>query len=128
MKRTLLAATMALLLWGMPALGGPLPDSDGDGVSDVNDNCSDDINPGQADTDGDDCGNLCDADYDNNGVVAIPDFGDFVGAFATNDEEKKHLEPVPGGTVSIPDFGFFVGAFGGVPGPSGTTDGTPACP
>ncbi len=128
MKRTLLAATMALLLWGMPALGGPLPDSDGDGVSDVDDNCSDDINPGQDDTDGDDCGNLCDADYDQSGVVAIPDFGGFVGAFATNDEQKKHFEPVPGGTVAIPDFGFFVGAFGGIPGPSGTTAGTTACP
>jgi len=128
MKRTLFAATLALLLWGAPALAGPQGDFDSDGVWDHLDNCSETVNLGQDDTDADDCGNRCDADYDNNGVVAIPDFGGFVGAFATTDEEKKHVEPIPGGTVAIPDFGFFVGAFGGVPGPSGTTSGTPACP
>jgi hypothetical protein len=55
MKRTLLAATLALLLWGTPAMAGPAPDADGDGVSDSEDNCSDDKNPAQDDTDGDEC-------------------------------------------------------------------------
>ena len=128
MNRTLFAATMALMLWGMPALGGPLPDSDGDGVSDSSDNCSDAANPGQDDTDGDDCGNLCDADYDNNGSHGFTDFGLFAPAFGTNDEEMCHIEPIPGCTVTFADFGFYLGNFGGIPGPSGTTAGTIECP
>ena len=128
MKRTLLAATMALLLWGMPALGGPLPDSDGDGVSDVNDNCSDDVNPDQDDTDADDCGNLCDADYDDSGTVGFSDFAQFAAVFGGGDEEKCHIEPIAPCTVGFAQFAFFAQNFGGTPGPSGTTAGTPACP
>ncbi|HUU96643.1 MAG TPA: FG-GAP repeat protein [Phycisphaerae bacterium] len=37
-----------------------LPDSDGDGVGDVCDNCPSDHNPDQADGDGDDVGDVCD--------------------------------------------------------------------
>jgi len=129
MKRTLLAATMALLLWGMPAMGGPLPDSDGDGVSDVNDNCSDVFNEFQDDTDGDDCGNLCDADYDGSGTVGFPDFSAFTLAFnTTGNEAQCHISPIAGCTVGFPDFGFFTTHFNTVPGPSGTTPGTTACP
>ena len=107
MKRTLLTATLALLLWGMPALAGP---------------------PSDFDTDGDDCGNLCDADYDQNGTTGFPDFGEFTAAFSSNDEEKCHFEPIPGCTVGFPDFGFFTAHFSAAPGPSGTTAGTTACP
>ena len=128
MKRTLLVATLALLLWGMPALAGPAPDFDGDGFADYEDNCSLVANPAQDDTDGDDCGNLCDGDYDNNGAVAFPDFGAFMAVFGTTDEEKVHVEPVVGGTVAFPDFGFVIANFGSTPGPSGTTAGTTACP
>jgi hypothetical protein len=128
MKRTLLAATLALLLWGMPALAGPAPDTDGDGVADVADNCSDDKNPAQDDTDGDACGNLCDADYDDSGLVGFLDFGAFTSAYGlTTDLEKDHTEPVIG-PVGFLDFGFFTSAYNGVPGPSGTTVGTTECP
>lgn len=47
----------------------PLPDSDGDGVPDANDNCVSTPNPDQLDTDGDGAGNACDADDDNDGVA-----------------------------------------------------------
>jgi hypothetical protein len=86
------------------------------------------VNPGQDDTDTDLCGNVCDADYDDSGVVGFPDFGLFVGAFGSNDEEKCHNEPIPGCIVGFPDFGSFVGMFASAPGPSGTTTGTTACP
>ena len=43
-------------------------DSDGDGTSDINDNC-DIANPDQADYDGDNEGDACDDDDDNDGVV-----------------------------------------------------------
>ena len=129
MNRTLFAATMALLLCGTPALGGPVPDSDGDGVADMWDNCSEAANPGQDDTDGDGCGNLCDADYDGSGTVGFPDFGAFVLVFnTTGNEDQCHVAPIAGCTVGFPDFGFFTTNFNTVPGPSGTTTGTTACP
>jgi len=103
-------------------------DFDGDGVGDNSDNCSEASNPSQDDTDGDGCGNLCDADYDNNGIVGFPDFGAFSAAFSTNNEEFCHTDPVSRCTVGFPDFGFFSGNFSAAPGPSGTTSGTIACP
>ena len=128
MKRTLVAATSALLLLGMPALAGPAPESDGDGVIDSEDNCSDVANPAQDDTDGDSCGNACDADYDDSGFVAFPDYFQFASAFGTTDEEKCHTGTVPGCLVNFPQYFFFATAFGDIPGPSGTTVGTTACP
>jgi hypothetical protein len=92
------------------------------------DNCSEATNAAQDDTDADDCGNLCDADYNQNGIVDFNDFLEFAAAFSTSDEEKCHVEPIPGCLVGFPDFLFFAGAYGGIPGPSGTTAGTLACP
>jgi MYXO-CTERM domain-containing protein len=43
------------------AAGGGVQDSDGDGVSDDQDNCPDDANAAQTDTDGDGQGDACDA-------------------------------------------------------------------
>jgi hypothetical protein len=103
-------------------------DDDGDGVGDQIDNCSEDFNTGQDDTDADGCGNICDADYDQSGIVGFPDFGQFVSAFGSRDMEKCHNEPIPFCTVDFPDFGAFVGMFGSAPGPSGPTAGTTACP
>jgi hypothetical protein len=137
MRLTVFAATLAFLLWGTPAFAGTAPDFDSDGVGDDIDNCSDDSNPAQDDTDLDQCGNICDADYDNDGAVGFADFGEFSIAFATNDEEKCHEDPavppapgpgVAGCTVGFADFGIFANLFGTTPGPSGTTSGTAACP
>ena len=132
MKRTLLAAIMALLLPGTPALAGPLPDADGDGWSDMLDNCSDVSNPDQDDSDLDDCGNLCDADYDQTGLVDFGDFGLFASAFGVaGNPMEQHIEPISPvlpRVVDFGDFGFFAGAFSGLPGPSGTTSSTTACP
>ncbi len=126
MRLTVFAATLAFLLWGTPLFA---QDSDSDGVDDAFDNCSDDSNFAQDDTDADDCGNLCDADYNNSGVVAgFSDYTEFVGAFGTGDEEKCHNEPIPTCVVGFPDFGQFVAMFLTPPGPSGTTAGTTACP
>jgi hypothetical protein len=135
MRLTVFAAPLAFLLWGTPAFAGSAPDFDSDGVGDQIDNCSIWVNTGQDDIDLDGCGNLCDADYDQSGAVGFPDFGQFATAFGTTDAVKCHAEPIPpdlpdfiGCTVGFPDFGFFTGAFGSVPGPSGTTSGTTACP
>jgi hypothetical protein len=128
MRLTVFAATLAFLLWGAPAFAGSAPDSDGDGIADGLDNCSDDKNSAQDDTDADDCGNLCDADYNGSGIVDFLDFGAGAGAFGGNDEQKCHVQAIPGCTVGFLDFGFLAAAFGGTPGPSGTTTGTTACP
>ena len=53
---------------GSPAL-------DGDRFADGSDNCSAASNASQLDTNLDGFGNACDADYDNTGTVASPDFG-----------------------------------------------------
>jgi uncharacterized protein (TIGR03790 family) len=46
-------------------------DRDGDGARDARDNCPILPNPDQRDTDGDGCGNLCDADFDGDGRVSV---------------------------------------------------------
>lgn len=129
MKLMALAATLALLVFGVtPVFAGTVcGDSDGDTIDDCSDNCSDKVNPAQDDTDGDDCGNLCDADYDNNGSVGFGDFGAFTASFGGGDLQKDHTEPVSG-PVGFGDFGFFTANFGPPAGPSGTTLGTLACP
>jgi Thrombospondin type 3 repeat len=48
-------------------------DVDGDGLPDVVDNCPDVANPDQQDTDGDEDGDACDADDDNDGVADAGD-------------------------------------------------------
>ena len=127
MKRIAFLAMTGLLSWGTPAFAGTSVDQDLDGIGDRLDNCSEASNPAQDDTDLDDCGNLCDADYDDDGTVGFPDFGIFSNCFGTINPECDHTEPV-GDYIGFPDFGFFASAFGGLPGPSGTTIGTTACP
>ena len=128
MRLTIFAATFAFLLWGTPAFAGTNPDFDSDGVGDTIDNCSERANPNQDDTDGDDCGNLCDADYSQTGTVGFADFGDFTSnGFGSTNELYNHTEPVTD-AVGFGDFGFFTSNFATTPGPSGTTAGTTACP
>ena len=127
MRSTIFAAVITFLLWGIPAFADV--DFDSDGVGDQIDNCSEVANTEQDDTDNDDCGNLCDADYNDDGVVGHPDVFEFGPTFGTmGNEEKCHMEPIPGCFVSFGDFGFLIAAFGEIPGPSGTTAGTVACP
>jgi hypothetical protein len=129
MRLTVFASTLAFLLWGTPAFAGSAPDYDSDGIGDTIDNCSTSENTAQDDTDVDDCGNLCDADYDQNGTVGFPDFLEFGVAFnTTTNPEKCHIEPIPGCTVGFPDFLYFGTVFNTAPGPSGTTDSTTECP
>jgi hypothetical protein len=132
MRLTIFAAMFAFLLWGAPAFAGSNPDFDGDGVGDVIDNCSEKVNSLQDDTDGDDCGNLCDADYTQDGIIGFPDFGQFSVCFnVAGCALQQHTEPVDAArVVSFADFGYFATVFNvaGAVGPSGTTAGTVACP
>jgi hypothetical protein len=115
--------------WGNFLVRPPaVPDFDLDGVADTLDNCLESANPAQDDTDGDDCGNLCDADYDQDGVVDMADFNVFRRCVSSPLELCKHVEPVSIPLIGIADFNYFRSAFLGTPGPSGTTAGTLACP
>lgn len=60
-------------------------DSDGDGVSDNEDNCPDDANADQANYDGDLEGDVCDADDDNDGCLDGDDPKQFSNIEATVD-------------------------------------------
>jgi hypothetical protein len=129
MRLTVFAATLAFLLWGTPAFAGTEPDFDNDGIGDQIDNCSIHANTGQDDTDGDDCGNICDANYTNSGLVGFNDYVLFSGYYGkTNREQGCHFEVIPGCKVGFNDFIYFAGVYLTQPGPSGTTAGTTACP
>jgi len=107
MSRVLAAMLVSFSFGVPPAIAGTIcGDSDFDTIDDCSDNCSDTPNPAQDDTDGDDCGNLCDADYDNDGVVGFLDFGQYTVAFGGSDDlEKDHTEPVTG-PIGFISFGF----------------------
>ena len=105
-------------------------DLDLDAVGDVCDNCLERPNPAQDDCDDDYCGNLCDCDYDQDGVCGFSDWGAYSQSYGRYDSTcQQHIEPIsPDRVVGFGDFGFFSANFGSVPGPSGTTPGTVACP
>ena len=125
MRLTGFAAAITFLLWGTPVFA---QDYDADGVDDSIDNCSEAVNAGQVDTDVDDCGNVCDADYDQTGVVGFLDLFKFGAEFGRGSPLFCHVPPIPGCIISFADFHFLISSFSDVPGPSGTTAGTTACP
>ncbi len=99
---------------------GPDPmtiDTDGDGVMDYADNCTEVDNPAQQDTDSDGYGNICDADFNNDGSVNSLDLGLFKQAFFTTGNVVEDLNS--DGVVNALDLGTFKGLFFLPPGPSG---------
>ena len=93
-----------------------LPDGDGDGVADPNDNCVLESNPDQADGDQDGFGDLCDADIDNNGIVNFADVAVLRAAFGT---ASASADLNSDGVVNFLDLAFLKSRFGQAPGPSG---------
>jgi hypothetical protein len=141
MKVGILATLFAgLLLVGLPltSMAGPAPDTDGDGVPDVIDNCKlvSNAAPDDCDTDSDGYGNICDCDYTTPGpggtgtdyLCGGPDFGLFLADFGGADGGTGTDQNCDG-LVGGPDFGLFLGGFGGAPGPSGLScAGSVPCP
>jgi hypothetical protein len=109
-------------------------DDDGDGVTNSNDNCSaiangpndtatagpsqNNMNTGVADI----YGNVCDADFNDNGVVDSNDasvlFGQF-GMNSTNPSFRPDVDMNGNGVIDSNDASILFGTFGGAPGPSG---------
>ncbi len=101
---------------GVLTLTREASDSDGDGVADNADNCTEVSNPDQRDTDGDLFGNACDADLDGDGVVNFVDLGLLRQLFFTTDPDADFNGD---GTVNFIDLGVMRATFFGPPGPSG---------
>ena len=92
-------------------------DTDGDGVPDVNDNCTLVPNADQRDSNGDGYGNICDGDLDNSGgIVNFADLAAFRAAFGTSDPDADFDGSA--GIVNFGDLAIFRSLFGQPPGPS----------
>lgn len=68
-----------------------VPDRDGDGVPDADDNCRSDSNPDQTDSDGDTAGDPCDPDDDNDGVIDGQDLCPLIADAAQDDVDGDGL-------------------------------------
>ena len=95
-------------------------DTDGDGVFDSADNCTEIANADQRDTNNDGYGNLCDADLNNDGNVNFADLGVFKNAFFSSGPGLD-ADLNGDGQVNFGDLGIMRGSFFSAPGPSGTT-------
>ncbi|RYY73564.1 MAG: DUF11 domain-containing protein [Gammaproteobacteria bacterium] len=97
-------------------------DTDKDGVYDDKDNCIKVSNQNQCDSDHDGYGNVCDADFNNNGVVNEKDI-----SLITKNLFKKSNPPqyspydmnCSGGRVDFEDYLMALSRYGTQPGPSG---------
>jgi len=94
----------------------PPADADGDGVPDAVDNCTLVANAGQVDADGDGFGNICDADFNNNGVVDSQDGALLKAAFGSTAFPERDLNG--NGVVDSQDGALLKASFGQPPGPS----------
>jgi len=94
----------------------PSDDLDGDGVSNSADNCSTTSNPDQRDTDGDEIGNVCDADLSNDCMVNFTDLGALKVRFFSDDPDADFNGD---GVVNFVDLAAMKSAFFQPPGPSG---------
>jgi hypothetical protein len=106
-----------------------LPDADGDGAHDGIDNCTAAANGplardagghSQRDTDGDGFGNLCDPDFNNNGIVDSQDGSLFRSRFGSTSYPDQDLNG--NGVVDSQDGALLRNRFGQAPGPSGVSN------
>ncbi len=96
-------------------------DTDGDGIFDDLDNCTQVPNPGQCDSDGDGYGNHCDGDLTGNGVTNSQDTVVFRGQLgrASNAPAYNAADFNCSGSVNAQDTALFRQLLGKPPGPSG---------
>lgn len=91
-------------------------DTDGDGVADDHDNCIDVANADQRDTNHDGYGNVCDADFNGNGIIDPTDFSVLKSALGSTSSPDQDLNG--NGIVDPADFSKVKTTLGQAPGPS----------
>ena len=108
------------------------PDLDSDGVTDAEDNCLIVSNSTQLDSDQEGYGNVCDADYNDDGVVGTYDFMTLRNAFGSTVGTPgwdPQLDANGDGAIGTFEFALVRRAFGDPPGPSGLAcAGSTPCP
>lgn len=116
MPKRFFYSVATVILFGLSAPVSAM-DSDGDGIQDAVDNCLLVANAAQRDTDGDNIGNACDSDIDNNCVVNFLD----QFAYASNFLMAGDLDTDNNGdgVTNFIDFILFRDQVLGEPGPSG---------
>ncbi len=92
-------------------------DDDNDGVQNDSDNCQLTGNPDQRDTNGDGFGNLCDPDFDNNGVVNFLDINDWTSTFFNTACGDVDQDLNGDGVCNFGDYAIIVSYFLQPPGP-----------
>ena len=114
---TLLAATLDRSPPGSVTLNSGGSDTDTDGVPDAVDNCVLIPNADQRDTDGDNYGNSCDFDYNNDCTINFLDFSELAGDFMASGDLDTDANG--DGVVNFVDISQFPAFFMMPPGPSG---------
>ncbi len=97
-------------------------DTDADGIVDSCDNCILDNNPNQYDSNGDDFGNQCDADLNNDGTVNFADLGFLKSVFFTGSTDPgfdPDADLNGDGFINFADLAIMRIGFFAPPGPSG---------
>ncbi|MFK7888538.1 MAG: thrombospondin type 3 repeat-containing protein, partial [Gammaproteobacteria bacterium] len=102
--------------------GGDEPDTDGDGVIDSQDNCTNVANIAQTDSNADGFGNECDADLNNDCVVNVVDLGILRSVFFSANADADFNGD---GVVNVVDLGMMRALFFAPPGPSEVGVGCP---
>ena len=98
-------------------------DTDGDSIEDAVDICIMKSNVAQADADEDGYGNICDPDFNNNGIVDSSDAAIIFAAFGKLAGVDPDFDPVTdlnsNGVIDSNDVSILFATFGQPPGPSG---------
>jgi len=116
------------LVVGLPlaATAGPTPGgpsaADGDGIENFFDNCYLDGNADQKDFDHDGCGDLCDSDFNNDGIANALDLSAFKATYLAssgNPAYNPNFDSDCNGVVNALDLSAFKGNYLQPTGPSG---------
>ena len=108
--------------FGVPLISIPVElfpgvaDPDGDGISNLIDNCTATPNPNQRDTNADGFGNACDPDLNNDGVVNFIDVAQWTPFYNMRTNGDADFDG--NGIANFLDFALFPRYFPGPPGPS----------
>ena len=125
---TLRRFTITTTFLGLGEVGSgpftPALEPDGDDLAAIEDNCTEVANVTQLDTDGDGYGNLCDPDFNNNGIVDPADFSLLKSLFGQTGAPDQDLNG--NGIVDPFDFSRLKAMFGQPPGPTGLETPPPA--